>query len=90
MEPLFQKNLIALSIAMVIVALKPAFFKWIYIPAIIGAVIGAIALTLLSEGEKYAKLTKPVLAAYTMYLGYTILRNAFVKKDVLKIVLNHK
>lgn len=59
--------------------------KALAIPAIIGAVIGAIALTLLSEGEKYAKLTKPVLAAYTMYLGYTILRNAFVKKDVLGI-----
>ncbi len=56
--------------------------KVLAIPAIIGAIIGAIALSLLSEGEKYAKMTKPFLAAYTMYLGYTILRNAFVKKDV--------
>jgi uncharacterized membrane protein YfcA len=56
--------------------------KVLAIPAIIGAIIGAIALSLLSEGEKYAKMTKPFLAVYTMYLGYTILRNAFVKKDV--------
>lgn len=54
--------------------------KSLAIPAIIGAIIGAIALTYL--GERYAKFTKPFLAAYTMYLGYTILRNAFIKKDI--------
>ncbi len=53
--------------------------KLLAIPAIIGAVIGAIALTYL--GEKYAKAIKPFLAIYTMYLGIRILQNAFRKKD---------
>jgi uncharacterized membrane protein YfcA len=55
-------------------------FKRLAIPAIIGAILGAIALTYV--GEKYAKLTKPFLAAYTMYLGIRILSNAFKKKHV--------
>jgi len=54
--------------------------KLLAIPAIIGAVIGALALSYV--GEKYAKMTKPFLAAYTMYLGIRILRNAFVKKSL--------
>jgi len=54
-------------------------FKRLAIPAIIGAIAGAIALTYV--GEKYAKLTKPFLAAYTMYLGIRILSNAFRKKN---------
>lgn len=49
--------------------------KALAIPAILGAVIGAIALTL--AGEHYAKLTKPVIAVYAMYLGFRILRNAY-------------
>ncbi len=49
------------------------------IPAIIGAVLGAIALTF--AGEYYAKLTKPVIAAYAMYLGFRILRNAYKNKN---------
>ena len=49
------------------------------IPAIIGAVIGAITLTYV--GEKYAKITKPFIAAYTLYLGIRILQNAFRKKE---------
>ncbi|UEG48998.1 sulfite exporter TauE/SafE family protein [Ferruginibacter lapsinanis] len=54
--------------------------KSLAIPAIIGAVIGAISLSYV--GEKYAKMTKPFLAAYTMYLGIRILQNAFAKKDI--------
>lgn len=54
--------------------------KALAIPAIIGAVIGALALTYV--GEKYAKLTKPFIAAYTIYLGIKILQNAFKKKKV--------
>jgi uncharacterized membrane protein YfcA len=50
------------------------------IPAIIGAVAGALALTYV--GEKYAKITKPFIAAYTIYLGVKILQNAFRKKEV--------
>lgn len=53
--------------------------KLLAIPAIIGAVIGAIALTYV--GERYAKMTKPFIAAYTMYLGIRILSNAFRKKN---------
>jgi uncharacterized membrane protein YfcA len=52
--------------------------KLLAIPAIIGAVAGAIALSYI--GERYAKMTKPFLAAYTMYLGIRILQNAFIKK----------
>jgi uncharacterized membrane protein YfcA len=53
--------------------------KALAIPAIIGAVIGAITLTYV--GENYAKLTKPVIAAYSMYLGFRILRNAYKNKN---------
>ena len=44
--------------------------KALAIPAIIGAVIGALLLTYV--GEKYAKVTKPFIAAYTIYLGIKI------------------
>jgi uncharacterized protein len=49
------------------------------VPAIVGAVLGAITLTYV--GERYAKMTKPFIAAYTVYLGFRILKNAFRKKD---------
>jgi len=54
--------------------------KALAIPAIIGAVIGALLLTYV--GEKYAKITKPFIAAYTIYLGIKILQNAFKKKTL--------
>jgi uncharacterized membrane protein YfcA len=54
--------------------------KALAIPAVIGAVIGAFALTYV--GEHYAKMTKPFIALYTMYLGFRILQNAFKKKNV--------
>src|SRR5258705_2362405 len=57
--------------------------KALAIPAIIGAVIGALLLSYV--GERYAKMTKPFIAAYTMYLGIRILRNAFVKKSLNSI-----
>jgi hypothetical protein len=53
--------------------------KALAIPAIVGAIIGAIALTY--AGEYYAKLTKPVIAAYAMYLGFRILQNAYKNKN---------
>lgn len=52
--------------------------KHLAIPAIIGAIAGAILLSYV--GERYARLTKPVLAVYSMYLGVRILMNAFSKK----------
>ena len=53
--------------------------KLLAIPAIVGAVCGALLLTYV--GERYAKMTKPVIAIYTMYLGIRILQNAFTKKN---------
>ena len=53
--------------------------KALAIPAVIGAVIGAIALTY--AGEHYAKMIKPFISLYTMYLGFRILKNAFKKKN---------
>lgn len=52
--------------------------KSLAIPAVIGAVIGAVLLTFV--GEHYAKITKPFIALYTMYLGFRILQNAFKNK----------
>jgi len=49
------------------------------IPAVIGAVIGAVSLSYV--GERYAQMTKPVIALYSMYLGIRILQNAFKKKQ---------
>jgi hypothetical protein len=50
------------------------------IPAVIGAVIGARLLTYV--GHQYEKITKPFIAAYTIYLGIKILQNAFKKKEL--------
>ena len=50
------------------------------LPAIIGSVAGALLLSYV--GERYAKITKPFIAAYTIYLGIKILQNAFAKKRV--------
>ena len=54
--------------------------KSLAIPAIIGAIIGALLLSYV--GERYAKITKPFIAVYTMYLGIRILQNAFKKREV--------
>lgn len=54
--------------------------KLLAIPAIFGAILGALALSYV--GERYAKMTKPFIAAYTMYLGIRILQNAFKKKEI--------
>jgi uncharacterized membrane protein YfcA len=53
--------------------------KRLAIPAIIGAVVGALLLTYV--GERYAKMVKPLIATYTLYLGIRILQNAFRKKN---------
>ena len=50
------------------------------IPAIFGAITGALLLTYV--GERYAKITKPFIAVYTMYLGIRILQNAFKKQEI--------
>ena len=53
--------------------------KRLAIPAIIGAIIGAVSLTYL--GEYYSKITKTVISFYTLYLGIQILSNAFKPKQ---------
>ena len=53
--------------------------KALAIPAIVGAIAGALLLSYV--GERYAKITKPFIAIYTMYLGIRILQNAFTKRD---------
>jgi len=53
--------------------------KALALPAIIGAVIGALLLSYV--GEKYAAITKPFIAAYTLYLGVRILTNVFKSKE---------
>jgi len=53
--------------------------KALALPAIIGAIIGALLLTYV--GEKYAAITKPFIAAYTLYLGVRILMNVFKSKE---------
>lgn len=52
--------------------------KKLAIPAVIGAILGALCLTYF--GEYYSKITKTVIAFYTLYLGFQILSNAFRPK----------
>lgn len=53
---------------------------WVLFPlAIVGSIIGA--LTLSHYGEHYAHIVKPIIACYTLYLGFNILRNAFKDKN---------
>ncbi len=58
--------------------------KALAVPAVIGAILGAIALSF--AGHRYAEVIKPLIAVYAMYLGFRILRNAFKTKkgNVLK------
>lgn len=50
-------------------------FRALLIPGVIGAVLGAILLTQL--GTHYVDYIKPIMAAYTLFLGVRILLNAF-------------
>jgi siroheme synthase-like protein len=50
-------------------------FKALVIPGVIGAVAGAVLLSL--YGETYAAYLRPLMAVYTMVLGVRILSNAF-------------
>ncbi len=53
------------------------------IPAVVGAIIGAVSLTYL--GEYYSKITKTIISSYTLYLGIQILSNAFKEKQDKKL-----
>lgn len=50
-------------------------FKTLLLPGIIGAALGAYALSSL---EEYNYILKPVIACYTLYLGVVIIRKAIV------------
>ncbi|HEY0744202.1 MAG TPA: sulfite exporter TauE/SafE family protein [Chryseosolibacter sp.] len=52
-------------------------FKTLLLPGVLGAVLGALTLSLL---EEYNYILKPVIAAYTLYLGVIILKKAFGKR----------
>lgn len=51
--------------------------KSLVLPAVIGAVLGALSVVYLGDEQHYASLVKPFIAVYTIYLGVRILRNAF-------------
>ena len=53
-------------------------FRTIVFPGIIGAILGA---SLAYFGKEYAKWVRLPLSAYTIYLGYYILRKAFIKSN---------
>jgi siroheme synthase-like protein len=52
-------------------------FRALVVPGIIGAILGA---GLAFYGQKYSNYVRIPLSVYTMYLGYFIIRKAFVKK----------
>lgn len=53
-------------------------FRAIVVPGILGAILGA---ALAFYGQGYAKFVRIPLSAYTIYLGYYILRKAFARQD---------
>jgi uncharacterized protein len=57
-------------------------FKALLIPGVIGAVAGALLLVYL--GDQYAGWIRPLMAAYTLFLGVKILANAFRKQQQQK------
>jgi len=57
-------------------------FKVMLLPGVIGAIVGALFLVFF--GEKYAGWIKPVLAIYGIYMGFKILKSAFIKKNAQK------
>ena len=59
-------------------------FKTLLIPGIIGAIAGAFLLS--RFGDEYAVYFRPVLAAYTLFLGIKIIWSAFRKNNEPKKV----
>jgi uncharacterized membrane protein YfcA len=57
-------------------------FKTLLLPGIIGAAAGALTLSFL---EEYNSILKPLIAAYTLYLGTVIIRKAWgAKKNKIR------
>ena len=59
-------------------------FQNLLIPGVIGAILGAYLLS--KFGDTYAFYVRPVLAAYTLFLGAKILMNAFRNNGATKKV----
>nr|WP_294860400.1 TSUP family transporter [uncultured Fluviicola sp.] len=61
-------------------------FKSILIPGVLGAIVGAYVL---SEFESYNNIIKPLVSAYTLFLGgliiYKVLRKKQTRKKVTKV-----
>ncbi|HKO81100.1 MAG TPA: TSUP family transporter [Chitinophagaceae bacterium] len=57
-------------------------FKALLIPGVIGAILGAILLTQL--GQTHIEYLRPIMAAYTLFLGIRILLTAFRKQKQQK------
>jgi uncharacterized protein len=57
-------------------------FKALLIPGVIGAILGAIFLTQL--GQTHIEYLRPIMAAYTLFLGIRILLTAFRKQKQQK------
>ncbi|HTF30060.1 MAG TPA: TSUP family transporter, partial [Flavitalea sp.] len=62
-------------------------FKALIIPGVIGAVLGAILLS--KFGQTQAQYLRPVMAAYTLFLGIRILINAFRAQKATKKFKRH-
>lgn len=58
-------------------------FRALLIPGVLGAIAGAIALSIL--GVEYADFVRPALAGYTLILGLRILMSVFVKRKAQKV-----
>lgn len=58
-------------------------FKTLLIPGVLGAIVGAYLLSTL--GNQYANYVRPVLAAYTLFLGIKIITNIFKKAAPEKV-----
>ncbi len=62
-------------------------FKLLIIPGVIGAILGAILLA--KFGDTHAQYLRPVMAAYTLFLGLRILLNAFREQKITKKFKNY-
>lgn len=62
-------------------------FKALIIPGVIGAVLGAVLLS--KFGQTQAQYLRPVMAAYTLFLGIRILVNAFRAQKATKKFKRH-
>lgn len=58
-------------------------FMALLIPGVLGAIAGAIVLS--TVGVEYADYVRPILAAYTLFLGIKIIRSIFRKNKPQKI-----